>query len=104
MNQLYASKQHVRAPEPPQWRDYVRKVLYQVQFDSNLMLGIDRVLNRIVYADKQATPYDYLHAMTVALDSEQFLSELLPNFRHEAGVRQFIAALRRRLESELEQR
>ena len=103
MNHLYVSNQHGRAPEKPQWRHYVRKVLYQVQFDSNLMLGIDRVLNRIVYADKQATPRDYLHAMTVALASEQFLSELLPNFRHEAGVRQFLAALKRRLESELEQ-
>jgi hypothetical protein len=104
MNQLSISNQCVRAPEKLQWRNDVRKVLYQVQFDSNLMLGIDRVLNRIVYADTQATPRDYLNAITTALASEQLLSELLPHFRHEAVVRQFLAALKRRLETDLERR
>lgn len=102
MNQMGILSQHLRAPDKLQWRSYVRKILYQVQFDSNLMLGIDRVLNRIIYADQQATPRDYLHAVTLALASEQLLSELLPHFRHEASVRQFLVALKRRLESDLE--
>jgi hypothetical protein len=104
MNQLSVSSHHVRAPERLQWRDDVRKLLYQVQFDSNLMLGIDRVLNRIVYADPHKTPRDYVNAITLALASEQLLSELLPHFRHEALVRQFLAALKRRLETDLERR
>ncbi|HEY0606418.1 MAG TPA: hypothetical protein VGD58_26070 [Herpetosiphonaceae bacterium] len=102
MSQMCTPSQHLRAPEKLQWRGYVRKILYQVQFDSNLMLGIDRVLNRIIYADQQATPREYLQAMTLALASEQLLSELVPHFRHEAAVRQFLVALKRRLENDLE--
>lgn len=102
MNQLCTSRHSMHTPEKPHWRGYVRKILYQVQFDSNLMLGIDRVLNRIIYADQHATPRDYLHAMTLALDSEQLLSGLLPHFRHEAVLRQFLVALKGRLESDLE--
>lgn len=102
MSQMCTTSQPLRAPEKLQWRSYVRKILYQVQFDANLLLGIDRVLNRIIYADKQATPREYLHAMTLALASDQLLSEMLPHFRHEAPVRQFLVALKHRLESDLD--
>ncbi|HEY0737394.1 MAG TPA: hypothetical protein VGD69_20925 [Herpetosiphonaceae bacterium] len=102
MSLMCTPSQHLRGPEKLQWRGHVRKILYQVQFDSNLMLGIDRVLNRIIYADQQATPREYLQAMTLALASEQLLSELLPHFQYEAAVRQFLVALKRRLESDLE--
>lgn len=102
MSQMCTTSQSQRAPEKLQWRSHVRKILFQVQFDANLMLAIDRVLNRIVYADTQSTPREYLHAMTLAIASEQMLSDMLPHVRHEAAVRQFLVALKHRLESDLD--
>jgi hypothetical protein len=99
MNQLEFPRQATLAHDMSHWSRYVRKLLYQVQFDANPMLGVDRVLNRVVYPDKLATPRDYLHAVSLALASEELLSNLLPRFHHEAVVRQFLAVVKRRLET-----
>jgi hypothetical protein len=98
MNQFEFPRQPALARDTTHWSRYVRKLLYQVQLDANPLLGVDRVLNRVVYADKLATPRDYLHAVNLALASEELLSNLLPHFHHEAVVRQFLAAVKRRLE------
>jgi hypothetical protein len=81
----------------------IRALLYGVQFEANLLDGVDRTLRNVAARGALgATPGEYLDAVTAALASDIVLSKLLPlALGHtEAQVREYLAEIARRLEAD----
>lgn len=78
----------------------LRLLLYPVQFDTNPMKGLDRVLAReVVFAGhSKLWPTDVIAAIDAGLASDVKLSELIPVHHSEEVIRGFLAALRSRLD------
>jgi hypothetical protein len=79
----------------------LRMLIYPIQFDPEPVMGIDRVLKVAVFADhlKLQVP-NVIAAIDAGLASDAVLSELIPQGHSEAVIRDFLAAVRSRLESE----
>jgi len=77
----------------------LRCLIYPVQFDSEPVKGIDRVLKVVVFADHlNLRLSDVIAAIDAGLASSAILSELIPQNHSEAVIRGFLSALRVRLE------
>jgi hypothetical protein len=79
----------------------LRMLIYPIQFDPDPVMGIDRVLKMVVFADhtKLQVP-EVIVAIEAGLASSASLSELIPQSHSEAVIRGFLSALRTRLEDE----
>ena len=75
-------------------------LIYPIQFDANPVNGIDRVLKVSVFADhiKLQVP-DFIAAIDAGLASTARLSELIPQSHSEMVIREFLSAVRTRLQS-----
>jgi hypothetical protein len=80
----------------------LRMLIYPIQFDPEPVNGIDRVLEHVVYAEHlKLSRTDVIAAIDVGLESQERLSELIPQRHSEAMIRGFLAALRTRMETDL---
>ncbi len=76
-------------------------LIYPVQFEREPVQGIDRVLRMVVFADHlNLQVRDVIAAIDEGLASDAKLSELIPQGHSEAIIRDYLTALRIRLESE----
>jgi hypothetical protein len=78
----------------------IRALLYPILFQENPLEAVDRVLKTVV--DRQAlgaTPAEYLEAVRNALASESLLGEILPQPHSEKTLREFLAKVANRLET-----
>jgi hypothetical protein len=79
----------------------LRMLIYPIQFDTEPVMGVDRVLKMVVYADhtKLQVP-DIIVAIDAGLGSDAKLSELIPQPHSESVIREFLSALLTRLQAE----
>jgi hypothetical protein len=87
----------------PDGMGLIRALLYGVQFDENLLDGVNRTLELVVARSALgASPAEYLKAIRVALASKIELSKLLPLAldHSEAQVREYLIEIARRLEAD----
>jgi predicted RNase H-like nuclease len=81
----------------------LRALIYPIQFDSEpaSASSIERVLKFSVFADHlKFTVADVIAAIDAGLASDDKLADLLPQNHPEAMIRNFLAAVRTRLEAE----
>jgi len=79
----------------------LRMLIYPIQFDSDPLSGIDRVVAQVVFADHLRLPLpDVIAAIDAGLASDAKLSELIPQSHSEVVIRGFLSALRMRLVTE----
>lgn len=79
----------------------LRMLIYPIQFESDPLNGIDRVVDQVVFADHSRLPLpDVIAAIDAGLASDAKLSELIPQSHSEVVIRGFLSALRMRLETE----
>jgi len=81
----------------------IRALLYGVQFEKNLLDGVNRTLRHVVARGALgASPEEYLEAIRMALTSDIELSKLLPlALDHaEAQVREYLTEIARRLDTD----
>jgi hypothetical protein len=75
-------------------------LLYPVQFEEQPVQGIDRVIRMVVNREAlQSSETDYVKAITSALDSTDTLSTILPSRHDEETVRNYLRALKEKLQS-----
>ena len=73
-------------------RSLVRALLYPVQFEQEPEAGLARTFKRVIAAHAlNASEDEYLAAITAALESDEPLSELIPQSRSEETVRAYLA-------------
>jgi hypothetical protein len=77
----------------------IRMLIYPVQFDRNPVNCIDHVFGHAILPGLTETPEEYLAAISAALESSEQLSELIPQSHPEAVIREYLAAVRQRLET-----
>ena len=83
-------------------KNLLRGLIYPIQFESNPLNGIDRVLRQIVQARAlDATPREYSASMKTALASKEKLAALIPQNHSEETVRAYLAALEKRVAASL---
>ena len=82
------------------WMGHVRALLYTVQFESDLLEGVEHAIDTIVRGGALgASPARYLASVRTALASSARLSELVVMHRHSEGdVRKFLAEVESRLD------
>ncbi len=79
----------------------LRVLIYPIQFDPEPVDGIDRVLIHSVYAAHLTfTVPDVIAAIDAGLASDEKLADLIPQNHPEAVIRNFLAAVRTRLQAE----
>ena len=79
----------------------LRMIIYPIQFDSDPVSGINRVIDQVVFADHlKLTLPEVIAAIDAGLASDAKLSELIPQRHSEAVIRGFLSALRVHLENE----
>ena len=80
----------------------LRMLLYPIQFDTDPMKGIDRVLASVVFAGGHSWLWstDVIAAIDTGLASDAMLSELISQSHAETVIRGYLSALRKRLESD----
>jgi len=77
------------------------RLIYPVQFESSPLNGIERVAGQVL-ADRARLPLqDVIAAIDAGLAGGTKLSALIPQPHSEAVVREFLSAMRVRLEAEL---
>jgi redox-regulated HSP33 family molecular chaperone len=75
-------------------RSLIRALLYPVQFEREPEAGVARTFKRVVAAHAlNASEYEYLAAIIAALESDEPLSELVPQSRPEETVRAYLASM-----------
>jgi hypothetical protein len=79
----------------------LRMLIYPIQFDADPPTGIDRVIEQVVLAEhlKLSRP-EVIAAIDAGLASDARLSELIPQSHPEGVIRDFLAGVRMRLETE----
>jgi hypothetical protein len=79
----------------------LRMLIYPVQFESDPLNGIDRVVTQVVLArpSRLRLP-DVIAAIDAGLASDAKLAELIPQSHSEVVIRRLLSALRTRLETE----
>lgn len=76
----------------------LRCLIYPVQFEENPLDGVDRVLKQIIHAKAMdASPGEYLAAIQAGLQSNERLSDLIPQEHTESSVRTYLAEMQQRL-------
>lgn len=79
----------------------LRMLIYPIQFSSEPASAIEHVLKVSVFADHiKFTVPDVIAAIDAGLVSDAKLSNLIPQDHPEAVIRNFLAAVRTRLEAE----
>ncbi len=79
----------------------LRMLIYPVQFDADPLSGIDRVIAEVVHAEHlKLSPADVIAAIDSGLASQATLSELIPQSHPEPVIRNFLSALRTRLQTD----
>jgi hypothetical protein len=82
------------------WTAHIRALIYGVQFESNPLDGLDRVLRQVVQAGAlSATPNQYLQSIRKALASKTQLAELIPQGHSEETIRLFLRELEQRIQA-----
>ena len=77
----------------------LRMLLYPIQFDTDPMKGIDRVLARDVFlGHSKLWSTDIIAAIDAGLASDAKLSELISHSHSEKVIRGYLATLRTRLD------
>lgn len=77
----------------------MRALMYVVQFEQNPLDGVDRALERVVYAGTfDADPDEFRAAIARGLSSRAPLSALGAEYHPEVIVRRYLGELHRRLE------
>jgi len=78
----------------------LRMLLYPIQFDTDPMQGIDRVLARDVFGGhSKLLAAEVISAIDAGLASDAKLSELIPMSHSERVLRVYLANLRTRLDA-----
>jgi hypothetical protein len=78
----------------------LRMLIYPIQFDTEPVQGIERVLQGVVFASHSNLKVrDVIAAIDAGLASNAKLSELIPQGHSEEVIRGFLSALRKRIES-----
>jgi hypothetical protein len=78
----------------------VRMLIYPVQFDENPTDGVDRVLKYVIRAKgTNISPGGYLAAIQAGLQSDECLSDLVPQKHTESSIRTYIAEIQGRLKN-----
>jgi hypothetical protein len=78
----------------------LRMLIYPIQFDSDPLKGIERVVDQVVFAKHlKLRLTDVIAAIGAGLASDAMLSELIPQRHSEVVIRGFLAAMRLRLET-----
>lgn len=91
-----------RTMDAPRAMGLIQALLYGVQFEANLLDGVDRTLSTVVArAALGASSAEYLEGVKNALASDIDLSKLLPLAldHSEAQVREYLTEIARRLEA-----
>jgi hypothetical protein len=86
-----------------EWRHaaILRMLIYPIQFDTDPLKGIGRVLAREMFASHSSlSPADVIAAIDAGLASGARLSELIHQSHSEDIIRGYLLALRMRLESD----
>jgi len=68
----------------------LRVLIYPIQFEKNPVDGIDRVMLQI----SGENPAEYVAAVDAGLQSDELLSELIPQPHSESVIRAYLAELR----------
>jgi hypothetical protein len=77
-------------------------LIYPIQFESEPLDGIDRVVAQVIREHWRIPLRDVIAAIDAGLGSDAKLAELLPQSHSEVVIRRFLSALRTRLEAETE--
>jgi hypothetical protein len=78
----------------------LRMLIYPVQFDENPTDGVDRVLKYVIHAKgTNISPGGYLAAIQAGLQSDECLSDLVPQKHTESSIRTYIAEIQGRLKN-----
>jgi hypothetical protein len=81
-------------------RGLLRRLIYPFQFDENPIDGVDRVLKYVVHSqDTNISPSEYLAAIQAGLQSDERLSDLIPQKHTESSIRTYLAEMQRRLQN-----
>jgi hypothetical protein len=73
----------------------LRVLIYPIQFEANPVDGIDRVQKQIAGEN----PATFVAAIEAGLQSDELLSELIPQPHSETVIRAYLAEVRKRLAS-----
>ena len=80
------------------WKMYISALIYPIQFESNPIQGVNRVLEFVVARGALgASPAIYLGAIQTALTSNTHLADLIPQEHSEQTIRHYLAELERHL-------
>jgi len=72
---------------------HLRVLIYPIQFEKDPLDGVDRVLKQIADRD----PSEFTAAIDAGLQSDEMLSDVLPQPHPEPVIRAYLAEVRRRL-------
>jgi hypothetical protein len=75
------------------FQPYLRVLIYPIQFEKDPLDGVDRVLTQIADRD----PAEFAAAIDAGLQSNEMLSQVLPQPHPEPVIRAYLAEIRRRL-------
>jgi hypothetical protein len=76
----------------------LRILIYPVQFNENPTDAVDRVFKMTFKSSKNITPGEYLAAIEAGLQSDERLSDLIPQKNSESTIRAYLAECKRRLQ------
>jgi hypothetical protein len=87
------------APLDNRFKGLIRGLIYPIQFESDPVNGVDRVLRLVVSGRAlNAGPGEYLAAVQAALRSDECLSALIPQPHSEAVIRAYLTEIEKRIE------
>jgi hypothetical protein len=87
-------------PATDAWKGHIRAVLYGIQFETNPLDGVDRIIRQVVTAGAlSATPAQYLASIRIALASQTSLAALIPQPHSEEVIRNYLLELERRTQA-----
>jgi len=85
------------------WAPHIRALIYPVQFETDPLQGLDRVIDLVVKKRALgASPDRYLASVRMALASSTHLSDLIPQDHSEEAIRRFLSEVKRRLAAMVE--
>lgn len=73
---------------------YIRMLVYPIQFESNPLDGVDRVIEHVIDADSEEV---FIEHITSALACDKELSKLIPQEHPEEAIRQYLTEIKNRL-------
>jgi hypothetical protein len=80
------------------WKGHIRALLYPVQFESDLVAGVERALDLVVRRGALgASPERYLASVRAAQASGAPLTDVIPMEHSDLEIRRFLAEVESRL-------